>query len=54
MLPCPSCEGRRYNARLEVFQSQSEPRRFRARAFEYESFRLTPTEPQDAAAPHRL
>ncbi len=41
-------EGYRSEVRLEVFQSLNTPRRFRARAFEYESFRLRPTAPQDA------
>ena len=40
-------EERRYHVRLEVLQSRTDPGRFRARAFEYESFRLIPTAPQD-------
>src|SRR4051794_21968764 len=33
--------------RLELYQSLADPTRFRARAFEYEEFRLAPTFPQD-------
>jgi hypothetical protein len=40
--------------RLELYQSLTDARRFRARAFEYESFRLRPTEPQDGGEPTEL
>lgn len=33
--------------RLELYQALDDPRWFRARAFEYESFRLIPTTPQN-------